>query len=119
MYGYLIRRLIGAVVVMFAVAVLVFFMLRLLPGDPIQTMLFDMGDADAVDRLKAKYGLDQPVLVQLWKWLGRVLVGDLGNSIYGSRARVWGRVREVRIGGRAAFGGERVLAEPGSGRNVA
>lgn len=88
MYGYLIRRLAGAVVVMFVVAILVFFMLRLLPGDPIQTMLFDMGDADAVDRLKAKYGLDQPVFVQLWRWLGRVLVGDLGNSIYGSRAAV-------------------------------
>ncbi len=88
MAGYLFRRLIGAVIVMFAVAILVFFMLRLLPGDPIQTMLFELGDAEAVDRLKAKYGLDQPVFVQFWKWIGRVAVGDLGNSIYGSRVPV-------------------------------
>ncbi len=88
MAGYLIRRLIGALVVMFAVATLVFFMLRFLPGDPIATMLFELGDAEAVDRLRAKYGLDQPIYVQFWKWLGRVAVGDLGNSIYGSRIPV-------------------------------
>lgn len=88
MSGYLIRRLIGALVVMFAVATLVFFMLRFLPGDPISTMLFEMGDAEAVDRLRAKYGLDQPIYVQFWKWLGRIAVGDLGNSIYGSRIPV-------------------------------
>ncbi len=88
MSGYLIRRLLGAAVVMFAVATLVFFMLRFLPGDPIQTMLFEMGDADAVERLRSKYGLDQPIYVQYWKWLTRIVVGDFGNSIYGSRISV-------------------------------
>lgn len=88
MSGYLIRRLLGAAVVMFAVATLVFFMLRFLPGDPIQTMLFEMGDAEAVERLKAKYGLDQPIYIQYWKWLNRIVVGDFGNSIYGSRISV-------------------------------
>jgi peptide/nickel transport system permease protein len=86
---YLLKRLLGAVVVMWAVATLVFFMLRAVPGDPLEAMLFDSGaDAEAVEVLREKYGLDRPVYVQYAKWFGRVFVGDLGNSIYGSRVPV-------------------------------
>lgn len=88
MTGYIIRRLIGAVIVMAAVATLVFFMLRLLPGDPLSAMLFDAGDPTAADYLRVKYGLDQPIYVQYVKWFGLILQGDLGNSIYGSRTPV-------------------------------
>jgi peptide/nickel transport system permease protein len=73
---------------MWAVATLVFFMLRIVPGDPISAMLFDAGDADAIAAIRAKLGLDRPVYVQYFKWLGLVLQGDLGNSIYGSRIGV-------------------------------
>jgi peptide/nickel transport system permease protein len=73
---------------MWAVATLVFFMLRIVPGDPIAAMLFDVGDPAAADELRRKFGLDQPVYIQYFKWFGRLLVGDLGNSIYGSRIEV-------------------------------
>ena len=73
---------------MWAVATLVFFMLRIVPGDPIAAMLFDVGDPAAADELRRKFGLDQPVYIQYFKWFGRLLMGDLGNSIYGSRIEV-------------------------------
>ncbi|MFO7855100.1 MAG: ABC transporter permease [Paracoccaceae bacterium] len=88
MTAFLVRRVLGAVVVMWAVATLVFFMLRILPGDPLSAMLFDSGDPAMADVLRAKYGLDQPLFVQYLKWFGLLLQGDFGASIYGSRAPV-------------------------------
>jgi peptide/nickel transport system permease protein len=84
MTRYLIRRTIGAIIVLWAVATLVFFMLRIVPGDPIGAMLFDAGDAAAVEALRHKLGLDAPIYVQYFKWFWLVFQGDLGNSIYGS-----------------------------------
>jgi len=95
MTQYLIRRTLGALVVMWAVATLVFFMLRIVPGDPIGAMLFDAGDAAAVEALRAKLGLDQPLYVQYAKWFWNMLQGDLGNSIYGSRVEVSRLVAEA------------------------
>jgi len=95
MTQYLIRRTLGALVVMWAVATLVFFMLRIVPGDPIGAMLFDAGDAAAVEALRAKLGLDQPMYVQYAKWFWNMLQGDLGNSIYGSRVEVSRLVMEA------------------------
>lgn len=88
MTGYLVRRILGAAAVMWAVATLVFFMLRAVPGDPLAAMLFDVGDPQAAEALRVKFGLDQPVYVQYVKWFWLVLQGDLGNSIYGSRVAV-------------------------------
>jgi peptide/nickel transport system permease protein len=88
MSGYLIRRVLGAVLVMWAVATLVFFMLRAVPGDPLAAMLFDVGDPAAAEYLRQKFGLDQSVYIQYVKWFWLVLQGDLGNSIYGSRIEV-------------------------------
>lgn len=85
---YLFRRTLGAIVVMWAVATLVFFMLRAVPGDPLQAMLFDVGDPDVASEIRTKYGLDQPVFIQYFKWFGNVLQGDFGSSIYGSRVPV-------------------------------
>ncbi len=85
---YIIKRVLGAVLVMWAVATLVFFMLRILPGDPLAAMLFDAGDPQAAEELKVKFGLDQPMYVQYWKWFTLALQGDLGASIYGSRVPV-------------------------------
>ncbi len=88
MSRYLLRRSFGALIVMWAVATLVFFMLRIVPGDPVGAMLFDAGDAEAVEALRRKLGLDQPIWVQYGKWFWAMLQGDLGNSIYGSRIPV-------------------------------
>jgi peptide/nickel transport system permease protein len=88
MSRYLIRRVFGAIVVMWAVATLVFFMLRAVPGDPIAAMLFDVGDPEVADQIRRKFGLDQPVWVQYVKWFALMLQGDLGTSLLGSRLEV-------------------------------
>ncbi|MDA7947938.1 MAG: ABC transporter permease [Hyphomicrobiaceae bacterium] len=88
MKQYIIRRLIGAFIVMWAVATLVFVMMRLVPGDPLAAMLFDAADPDMVEELRRQYGLDQPIYVQYFKWFWQVLQGNLGSSIYGSRTPV-------------------------------
>ena len=88
MSRYLIRRTLGAIVVMWAVATLVFFMLRAVPGDTLAAMLFDVGDPAAIDALREKFGLEQPIWVQYLKWFALVLQGDLGTSFLGSRIEV-------------------------------
>jgi peptide/nickel transport system permease protein len=95
MSRYLIRRVLGAIVVMWAVATLVFFMLRAVPGDPLAAMLFDVADPTAVAALRQKYGLDQPIWVQYATWLGLVLQGDFGVSLLGSQIDVARIVKEA------------------------
>ncbi len=73
---------------MMAVATLVFFMLRLVPGDPIAAMLADAGSDEARDALTKKFGFDQPVIFQYFKWLLNLVQGDLGVSLYGSNQSV-------------------------------
>lgn len=87
MLNFLVQRTLGALGVMWAVATLVFFMLRIVPGDPIAAMLFD-SSPEMADHLRAKFGLDQPVYVQYFKWFWAILQGDFGTSIYGSRLEV-------------------------------
>ena len=84
---YLMRRTIQAIFVIWMVATLVFFLLRLVPGDPLGAMLADV-DPAAAEQLRAKLGLDQPMYVQYIRWLGQLLQGNLGNSIYGSNVPV-------------------------------
>ncbi|WP_049641477.1 ABC transporter permease [Candidatus Rhodobacter oscarellae] len=88
MLAYVTRRLVGAALVMLAVSTLVFFMIRLVPGDPIAAMLADSGSPEAREALIRRLGLDQPLLVQFWKWFTGVLQGDFGASIYGSNQPV-------------------------------
>ncbi|MEI4231294.1 ABC transporter permease [Roseovarius sp. D22-M7] len=88
MSGYLLRRLIGTVLVMWAVATLVFFMLRLVPGDPVAAMLADAGSAEAEAALRTKFGFDKPVFMQYLYWLGNMFQGDFGNSLYGNNQPV-------------------------------
>jgi peptide/nickel transport system permease protein len=87
MTRYIARRTIYAVVVIWAVATLVFFMMRAVPGDPIAVMLADV-DPTAADAIRARLGLDQPLHVQYLFWLRNILQGDLGNSLYGSHQPV-------------------------------
>lgn len=88
MLTYILRRLIGAVIVMITVATLVFFMLRLVPGDPIAAMLADAGSPEAREAMIRRLGLDKPVFVQYVLWFKNMLHGDLGSSIYGSNQPV-------------------------------
>jgi len=73
------------------VAVLVFFLLRLMPGDPVATMLLgDAGGAniskEVIEQERARLGLDRPMWVQFFKWFGGVLQGDFGVSMWTGRS---------------------------------
>jgi peptide/nickel transport system permease protein len=87
MTRYIVQRVVHAFVVIWLVVTLVFFLLRAVPGDPFAAMLADV-DPEAAEALRAKWGYDQPVYVQYYLWLGNLLQGDLGNSIYGSNVPV-------------------------------
>ena len=78
---YLLRRAIHAVFIIWGCATIVFFLLRLIPGDPVIQMLGPEYTPEAADALSRRLGLDEPVHVQYAKWIGNVLTGDLGHSI--------------------------------------
>ena len=82
MGAYIRRRLIQSVVVVWGVSVLVFFLLRLAPGDPVSLLLVESASPEQVAEAKAKWGLDQPIPVQYAVFLGRALRGDLGDSLF-------------------------------------
>ncbi len=82
MWFSLARRLGSLLIVMFLVATMVFFLTRLAPGDPAAIMLGDQATPADVERLRAVYGLDKPVLVQYVLWLKEVVQGNLGQSIF-------------------------------------
>jgi len=64
------------------VAVLVFLLLRLTPGDPAAILAGDAATADNIAAIRTSLGLDRPLVVQFGIWLGKVLTGDLGQSFY-------------------------------------
>ncbi|MDR6290227.1 MULTISPECIES: ABC transporter permease [Inquilinus] len=81
MVRFLLQRLGMAVPTLLIVAVIVFGMIRLIPGDPVTLMLGDMADPSSVADLRRSLGLDQPIPLQFVYWLGQALSGDFGHSI--------------------------------------
>ncbi|HVR60450.1 MAG TPA: ABC transporter permease, partial [Polyangia bacterium] len=82
MIKYVARRLLGMAAVLAIVAVLVFLITRLAPGDPAAVMLGDQATPDDIAKLRAVYGLDKPITTQFFLWLGQVVRGNLGQSIF-------------------------------------
>jgi peptide/nickel transport system permease protein len=78
---YIIRRLIQALFLVWGCATLVFFMVRLIPGDPVVQMLGPEYTPEAAEAIRVKLGLDAPFHIQYLRWFGNVLTGDLGGSI--------------------------------------
>jgi hypothetical protein len=68
-------------VTLIGVAVVVFFVIRVVPGDPIAMMLPPGASDEDIDRLRALYGLDKSIFEQFWIWVGGILQGDFGTSI--------------------------------------
>ena len=81
MTQYLLRRLLHAVLIIWGCATLVFFLLRLIPGDPVIQMLGPEYTPEAATLLRQRLGLDEPVHVQYVRWFGNILTGDFGTSI--------------------------------------
>jgi peptide/nickel transport system permease protein len=82
MVGYILRRIISTVPVMLIVAVLVFLMLRLTPGDPAAIIAGDNANAEQVALIRDRLGLDKPILTQFVIWSGNILHGDFGESFF-------------------------------------
>ena len=83
---FLIRRFAGAAVVLLLVSLMTFAMLWLVPGDPASAFLDASATPEQVARLRVALGLDKPLPLQMADWYGRVLRGDLGQSILLNRS---------------------------------
>lgn len=81
MLRYTFRRILLILPILFGVSVVVFFTLKLLPGDPVSSLLGPTSTEESRAQLIAQYGLDKPLVQQYFTWLGNVLQGDLGRSI--------------------------------------
>ena len=81
MLGYLIRRILAAIPVMGVVALFVFLLLRLTPGDPAAILAGDNATPEQLDRIRTSLGLNLPLYTQFFTWIGRLLHGDLGVSL--------------------------------------
>ena len=84
--GFLTKRLAGAFVVLVLVSLMSFAIIWLVPGDPTAAFLDTSSTPEQVERLRRELGLDQPVIVQMLDWYGRILHGDLGHSILLNRS---------------------------------
>ena len=82
MLAFLIRRIVSTFIVMAIVAVIIFLLVRIAPGDPVAILVGDNASPDQIDAVRKQLGLDDPIVVQFWRWASRVLVGDLGISIF-------------------------------------
>lgn len=80
MTGYVLRRAGQAAVVLLGVSVIVFGLMQLVPGDPVRVALGTRFDQETYDALRERAGLDRPVIVQYFSYLGNALTGDLGVS---------------------------------------
>lgn len=82
MIGYLGRRALAALVVLFALSLLAFAMVRLIPGDPaLNFVTVDNPDPAALAAVREQLGLDRPWYTQYLEWIGGVLTGDFGTSL--------------------------------------
>ncbi len=79
---YILKRLLTAIPTLLIAAVLVFAFVHLIPGDPAAVMLGDMASDEDIEALRKELGLDRPIYEQFVLWMGQVLQGDLGTSIY-------------------------------------
>jgi peptide/nickel transport system permease protein len=82
--SFLLRRLSYGLLLMLGVVVLNFFLIRLAPGDPAVVIAGDMGGAteEILESIREEYGLNKPVLMQLWIYISGVAQGDLGDSFF-------------------------------------
>ncbi|RWM24666.1 ABC transporter permease [Mesorhizobium sp.] len=81
MIAYALKRLGFAVITLFLVLTCVFILVRVIPGDPAQVIVGEQASQSAIDAVRVKLGLDQPIPVQYVQFVGQILGGDLGESM--------------------------------------
>ena len=82
MLNFLFKRLLATIPVLLIVAVLVFLMLRLTPGDPAAVLAGDAASTEQIAQIRTGLGLDRSIPEQFLIWFGHLLTGDLGQSYY-------------------------------------
>lgn len=82
MTAYIVRRLLSTIPVMIVVAICVFLLLHLAPGDPAAIIAGDNATPESIAQIRAKLGLDDPLIVQFGRWVWNLLQGDFGISIF-------------------------------------
>ena len=96
MLGYIARRILATIPVMGIVALFVFSLLYIAPGDPAAVIAGDQATPADVERIRQNLGLDRPFLVRFGEWFWHILHGDMGKSIF-TALPVWTMI-EQRIG---------------------
>jgi peptide/nickel transport system permease protein len=97
MRQYIIKRLLLIVPTLLLVSMIVFSLTRLIPGDVVVLMFEEKAYAKDLDALRAKLGLDRPLYVQYATWLGKVVQGDLGESLWTKRPVMEEIVRRLPV----------------------
>jgi peptide/nickel transport system permease protein len=78
--GYAVRRLLLTIPVLIATSIFVFLLIRLVPGDPVRTMLGIRATPQLIDTVRQQLALDSPLPTQYWKWISGAVQGDLGQD---------------------------------------
>ena len=86
MLRFIVRRILGAIPVLFGLSVILFLFLRLLPGDPAIAILGQHATPELVAQIHAALGLDKPMYVQYLNYMGQLLQGNFGSSFIDGRA---------------------------------
>lgn len=82
MFAYLVRRLFLMLVTLFGISIVIFFLLRIVPGNIVDILFAAAGYVDPADKanLEKELGIDQPLILQYWHWISGFLRGDFGYS---------------------------------------
>ena len=82
MKQYILKRLLLALGILFALSVITFFVLNILPGDPVALMLGDNASPEMIVQVRHNLGMDKPLLTQYIEWIGGLFTGSLGESYF-------------------------------------
>ncbi len=82
MYAYIARRLLATIPVMAVVGIFVFLLLHLTPGDPAVVIAGDYARPEDIIKIRERLGLNEPLYIQFFTWVGNLIRGDLGTSIF-------------------------------------
>src|SRR5215510_8865175 len=82
MWFFIARRVLYAVPILFGVSLVVFLLMKMVPGDAADIMIPPEAPREVADMIRARFGLDQPVHIQYLRWLQAIASGDLGTSIF-------------------------------------
>ncbi|MBA2665431.1 MAG: ABC transporter permease [Trueperaceae bacterium] len=100
MTQYLVRRLVASVFTLLIVSLVIFGIVHFTPGDPARIMAGDVASAADVERIRQQLGLDRPIIEQYVSWLGQLVRGDLGRSLFLQRPvaqAIWERAEPTFI----------------------